>query len=57
MALLLALTLFQHLIYGCHNRDLRGMVAICSISLVSGYKVNRLNWLAETSKFSWESEG
>ena len=33
----------------------------CSVkelmSLVSGYKVNRLNWLAETSKFSWESEG
>ena len=27
MALLLALTLFQHLIDGCHNRDLRGLVA------------------------------
>ena len=27
MALLLALTLFQHLIDGFHNRDLRGLVA------------------------------
>src|ERR1041384_2299971 len=27
MALLLAITLFQHLVDGFHNRDLRGMVA------------------------------
>jgi hypothetical protein len=27
MALLVALTLFQHLVDGFHNRDLRGMVA------------------------------
>ena len=32
-------------------------IIYCAVSLVSGYKLNRFNWLELSRRFSWESEG
>ena len=44
LALLLALTLFQHLIDGFHNRDMRGLVADLLGATIGEYTGNQMTY-------------